>query len=350
MLAAMAAAIASSATAQNVTVQHPVWLHRPTAQDLISVWPRDALRKGRGGKALITCVVTVVGALRDCIVANEDPQGAGFGLAAIALTPQFQFRPATVGGKPVESKVNIPIDFQTHEPVAIDNHAALTGTRMPVAHLNVGKNITQVTWMAAPAYADVSAAYPAKAREAHVGGLVTLSCKFGLQGNLSDCDVARETPTGLGFGRAAKGLAKAFMGPTNDPTGASVAGATTQIVMAFSPDMLIGAQPAIGKPTWTHLPEALDVAESFPAAATTAHVGVGHVVLACDVGPGGHLANCAVERQSPEGLGFGAAALALSAQFQVSVWTDEGLPTIGGRVDVPIRYEAAPPPAPSAKP
>ncbi len=69
---------------------------------------------------------------------------------------------------------------------------------------------------------------------------------------------------------------------------------------------------------------------------------VGYVALACDVGPGGHLAHCAIESQSPDGLGFGAAALALSTQFQVSVWTDEGLPTVGGRLNVPIRYEAAP--------
>jgi hypothetical protein len=59
------------------------------------------------------------------------------------------------------------------------------------------------------------------------------------------------------------------------------------------------------------------------------------------------LKDCTVQRQSPEGLGFGDAALALSGLFQVSVWTDEGLPTVGGRVSVPIRYEAALP-APAA--
>jgi hypothetical protein len=54
-----------------------------------------------------------------------------------------------------------------------------------------------------------------------------------------------------------------------------------------------------------------------------------------------------VNRQSPPDVGFNKAALALSAIFQVTVWTDEGLPTVGGRITVPIRYEAgdAAPPA-----
>ncbi len=76
-----------------------------------------------------------------------------------------------------------------------------------------------------------------------------------------------------------------FQGPSLDPAGASIAGDATQIEFAFSPDMVTD-KPVIGKPTWTHLPEALDVAASFPAAASAAHVSVGHVVLACDVGPG----------------------------------------------------------------
>ena len=103
--------------------------------------------------------------------------------------------------------------------------------------------------------------------------------------------------------------------------------------------MLNGLAPIIGKPQWTHVPQSVDMAASFPQAATAAHVSVGHVMVACGVGPGGHLTDCAVTRQSPEGLGFDKAAIALSAVFQVSVWTDEGLPTVGGHINVPIRYE-----------
>ena len=44
--------------------------------------------------------------------------------------------------------------------------------------------------------------------------------------------------------------------------------------------------------------------------------------------------------EQPAGLGFGAAAVALSSAFQVTAWTAEGLPTIGGKIRVPIRYEA----------
>ncbi len=40
--------------------------------------------------------------------------------------------------------------------------------------------------------------------------------------------------------------------------------------------------------------------------------------------------------------------MALAKDFQVSVWTPEGLPTVGGLVRVPIRYQMGssdPPPA-----
>jgi protein TonB len=140
-------------------------------------------------------------------------------------------------------------------------------------------------------------------------------------------------------------LAKDFRAPLTDADGSSIRGVTTQIAFTFAPEMLGDGQPVIGKPQWTHLPEALDLAASFPAQATAAHVSVGHVTLACDVGPGGHLAGCAVTRQAPDGLGFDKAALALAPSFQVTVWTDEGLPTVGGRITVPIRYEAGTPPA-----
>ncbi len=107
--------------------------------------------------------------------------------------------------------------------------------------------------------------------------------------------------------------------------------------------MLTNASPLIGRPKWVRLPESDDMAAGFPAAATAAHVAVGHVTLACVVGIAGRLADCSVARQDPAGMGFDKAAMALASDFQVSVWTAEGLPTIGGKVNVPLRYEAGPP-------
>jgi len=320
----------------------PDWLKRPTPEEILGLWPRDALRKGLTGKAEITCIVTVQGLLRDCSVVRETPPNEGFGAAALALTPQLTFRPATHDGKPVERRGNVPVNFAGPTGGYRQGPGYLAPIRASV--------IANLPWMAAPTYAQVVAAYPERARADHVPGHAALNCQLGADGRLPHCDVITEAPSGYGFGKAAKALAKEFLAPRTDSAGASVRGDSTQIAFAFAPGMLNGETPVIGRPQWMRLPQGADVTAGFPAAALAAHVYTGHVTLACDVGVAGRLANCAVVNQSPDGLGFDEAALALSADFQVSVWTQEGLPTVGGRISVPIRYESPAPKAAAATP
>jgi len=286
-------------------------------------YPRKAYEKDVGGSAVMSCAVSTKGALHDCVVLSEDPPNVGFGQAALRLAPYFLMRPGTVNGKPAESSIRIPINFDH------SRHREVT-----VSHLE---------WIEAPTYAQVVAAYPARAREAGLGGHVVLKCELSDTSRPTSCNDVAEQPLGEGFARAAKALSDDFRGPLTDSNGTSLRGDTIQISFVFDPHMLAKGQPVIGKPQWKRLPEALDMAASFPAGATAAHVSVGHVALACEIGDGGRLTGCAATRQDPEGLGFDRAALALAPSFQVSVWTDDGLPTVGGRVTVPIRYEAAPP-------
>ena len=42
---------------------------------------------------------------------------------------------------------------------------------------------------------------------------------------------------------------------------------------------------------------------------------------------------------APAGLGYGEAAMKLSPYFRLAVWTDEGLPTVGGTVSIPLRFD-----------
>jgi protein TonB len=105
------ATVSSLAHAQHV-VTNPDWIRKPTAQNMFLVWPREALREGVSGRALIQCTVTVQGSLRDCLVLSENPAAMGFGQAALALTPQFLMRPGTIDGKPVESSIRVPIAFK----------------------------------------------------------------------------------------------------------------------------------------------------------------------------------------------------------------------------------------------
>jgi TonB family protein len=313
------------------------WLRKPTPEHMLSVWPRSARINGEEGHAVITCTITVLGYLRDCKVKTESPAGAGFGLAALMLAPDFQFRPATLDGKPVEAAVNIPLGFQ--------GFGAWKGAGGAPPDQTV---VASVPWTEAPTYQEVADAFPKGARERKLVGRAVLYCRFRDDGRLSLCRILVEQPAGFGFGGAAMKLSKAFAAPPSDSRGKTVGGLFVQVPFTFPTDMLSGQPSSIGKPIWAHLPNLDDMAANFPAPALAAHVAVGHVMLNCQVGARGRLTDCALKSESPQGMGFGQAALALSPEFQVTIWSEDGLPTVGGRLNVPIRYEG-PTPAP-AKP
>ena len=80
-------------------------------------------------------------------------------------------------------------------------------TRLPEAD-RAALTRTLVAAMAAK----VEAAYPARADENGVEGWAEVDCRWGPDGNLSDCAPADEAPKGYGFGRAAAGLLDATSG------------------------------------------------------------------------------------------------------------------------------------------
>lgn len=304
------------------------WLKRPTSDDIQGVWPRDALRKGEGGKATIGCTVTIQGALRDCNVLAEEPAGGGFGGAALALTPQFVMRPALRDGQPVESTVRIPINFPRFAPatdVLLSSKSSLVYTKLP--------------WSGAPTFAEVLAAYPAKARDEKVGGMAALDCAIRKDGGLTGCRTLKETPKGYGFLGAAKRLAASFVTPTTDNTGQSIAGSRAHVTITFAATALDSPSPVIGKPRWMAVPQINDLVAVLPPAAKAAKVYSARVVMECQVVAEGQVDGCKVLSQEPAGLGYDQAALMLSKYFRLAVWTEEGLPTVGGSVRIPLRFD-----------
>lgn len=200
----------------------------------MTVWPRDAFKRGYGGKAMIACQVSVQGGLRECSVESESPAGAGFGSAAIALTPQFVMKPATRDGQPVVSAVRIPVIFPTPE---VPTGTLLRGAGFYTNMADV--SLSDVQWTTAPTYAEVAAAYLGKAREKQVGGRATLSCSFKAGGRIGSCDAVAEEPKGHGFAAAAKSLTKSFTGPAALADGRSTLGMAAQIPFTFA----IAARP-----------------------------------------------------------------------------------------------------------
>jgi TonB family protein len=310
------------------------WLRKPTGKDLMSVWPRAAIRKGIGGSAIISCVIGAQGRLFDCVATSEEPAGMGFGAAALSLTPQFLMKPAMLKGQPVLSVINIPINFKSDGRVY---NPAFTPAVVSAA----------MAWVAAPSYADVAALYPKAAAAAHLAGRATLLCGFDIFGHLDSCRTIAEEPKGQGFGNAAHLLARRFTAPTKTPNGRPIGQAELEMPFTFDPAVLGETKPPVGHAEWIALPTPAQTEAAFgPLAKAREGGGDMRVSLECTVQQGGGLADCAVASETPPGKGVGAAALSLAPQFKVSTWTMEGLPTVGGRIRVPVRLEGAPAPAP----
>lgn len=300
------------------------WRKKPSAEDIVAVFPKDAYRRGISGKASINCVVTVQGALSDCLVLEETPVGAGFGAAAIALTPQFLMKPAQSKGVPTQTTATIPVNFK------MDGRGGDTvGSRKVV-------NAT-LAWATAPTFSAVAAAYPEKARREKRGGHIMLSCDMTDGGRLARCDAAAEEPKGFGFGAAAKSLAAQFsFAVATEADRKATRGLEVHLPVTFDPAMLEQAPPVIGKPVWSKLPQGEQVKAAFAEVKVT---GTARARLECTVQPGGGLDDCRVVSETPADAGVGVAALKLVSDFRVTTWTAEGLPVVGGQVTIPIRYE-----------
>lgn len=314
------------------------WLKKPTPEQLLAVVPSEAARRGIDGSAVISCAVTVQGSLRDCKIRSETPAGMGFGAAALTLAPQLLMSPTIRNGAPVEDQVMVPISFR--------------GLSRASDQFGSARVISNVPWSKAPTVTDFMAAYPVKAKSAKKSGHATLDCALDEAGGLTQCRALREEPRGFGFAEAAKSLAPKFMAPESDSAGRSLKGAHTQVPFTFAAEALEDASPPIGKPHWIALPTTKDFTDVFPDAASKAGVLQARVVLSCMVSEGGVLTGCRIESEAPGGYGFGAGAQTLVGKFRVTIWSDDGLPVVGGSLQVPIRYDLkqAPPPAAPAKP
>jgi protein TonB len=245
------------------------------------------------------------------------------------LAAQFLFRPATDDGKPVSSKVIIPVTFAEMGP--------LYGDLRDVLVLNRG------FWLAAPTRQDVAAVYPRGPATRAEPGRTTMRCTLTRSGGLKNCRVGATEPADKGFEDAALRLASKFKSVPTMLDGRSVADALVDVPLSFDPELLkpggADANPSVSHPDWTKAPSKAEALSLFPAQARAAGVKHGSAVVACTVALDGALTACATLSESPPGLGFGEAARTFASQSAMSVWSREGRSVVGARVSVPVRLD-----------
>jgi len=93
-------------------VIRPNWEKIPQVDQFLHYYPERAMRLGISGKATIQCRVNKDGGVFDCQIVSEEPADAGFGAAAVKLSPYFKMKTRTPDGTPVDGgTVRIPIVF-----------------------------------------------------------------------------------------------------------------------------------------------------------------------------------------------------------------------------------------------
>jgi TonB family protein len=98
-------------------------------------------------------------------------------------------------------------------------------------------------------------------------------------------------------------------------------------------------QAMITRPVWTEKPTGADMLRYYPADAAKAGAG-GRAAISCGIAKDGRLEDCVVRNQAPAQYAFGQAALQLSQHFQMKSADQDGKPTRGGKIVIPIIFAA----------
>ena len=196
----------------------------PAAQPdpAMAFYPAAARAAGVEGQAIIRCSRDEHLALVNCSLVSEAPTGQGFGAAALAMAAQSKDNPKVdLPELKTEASADTVVRFSLHPP-------GVTPDITLMAHAMISPKI-----LTKPTPAQIQAAYPVRALSDQVEGGAIMDCSVTDKGELQACRVAREVPSGYGFGQAAVDLAADFKLSPAQIDGEVVGGAAVRITVPF---------------------------------------------------------------------------------------------------------------------
>ena len=117
-------------------------------------------------------------------------------------------------------------------------------------------------------------------------------------------------------------------------------GAIADVVTQPQPDKPDYRLPSWTAPDWLVKPTADIISRLYPTAAQAGST-PGRAQITCTVDIDGYLTDCVVDFEDPKNLGFGNAALEMSAYFRMLPATTYGVP-VPSTVTVPLNFTALP--------
>ncbi|WP_293366309.1 energy transducer TonB [Phenylobacterium sp.] len=336
-------AVASHAYATPPIITHPDWIVKPGPDAYSRYFPKLATELGLSGYTIIHCKVRRDGYLSDCGVSMERPVGLGFGQAAIGLSAEFQMKPQTLNGQPVDGGgINIPIRFNA-PPIEV--------AAEPVAPLSEGAARQAFRAVDATRAVDTNqGAYEQHAKQMEAMGADPASARAGAEA-YRRASVAHRDDFRTAYARAfASVFSESELTAIGDyslvagdqkQANETFATVQAQIVNEYQRNVAARAHVAfcakvpcgspadvlrvwravdprdagrIDNPQWVAQPDGDTLTGAQPKLAGLLGLN-GIVRLTCKVAERGDLTGCVVDEETPAGLGYGGAALKVTGDY-----------------------------------